>query len=203
MEVLLIDNYESPNSNWIKDLKITLDELCIRYEVKRFDDKFLSSRLDQFDAIVLSGSLAYLSQESTIKRYKAPLELIQKVSMPILGICFGHQLIGIAFGSRVVQLGMQVLGFTPVKILESRESSTKKDSLFDSLPDEIQVTHGNYEVVERLPKDFKLLAYSKDTAIEAMVHKSRLIYGIQFHAEMYNSENLDGKIVLQNFFNMI
>ncbi|MFQ6124131.1 MAG: gamma-glutamyl-gamma-aminobutyrate hydrolase family protein [Candidatus Heimdallarchaeota archaeon] len=203
MEALVIDNYESPNSSWFHKLKSALKRLGNQYEVRRFDDEFLFSRVDQFDAIVLSGSETLLSEEVMVKRYQSLIELVQTVPTAILGICFGHQIIGIAFGSRVVHQGMLMEGYRPVKIVESEESPNKRDPLFYSLPDTIQVMQAHYEVIESLPKDFKLLAYSNDTAIEAMVHKHHIIYGIQFHAECYTSEKQDGKKILQNFFNIL
>jgi len=81
--------------------------------------------------------------------------------------------------------------------------SHDKDPLFKFLSDEIQVCEYHSEVVESLPKGFKLLASSDETEIEAMVHRKELIYGIQFHAERYNSEKLDGKIILKNFFDIL
>ncbi len=144
-----------------------------------------------------------MSQVETIKQYQTIIDFINSSTIPILGVCFGHQLIGVAFGSQIVPLGKDLEAFCSVSIHENSESNEKIEPIFHALPGEIQVYEWHSEEVEHLPPNFKLLAYSKDTAIESMVHKNRLIYGIQFHAEIYNSENLDGKIVLQNFFDLL
>ncbi|MFX0208637.1 MAG: gamma-glutamyl-gamma-aminobutyrate hydrolase family protein [Candidatus Hodarchaeota archaeon] len=203
MEVLVIDNYEIPKSSDIHELKYALEELGNRCQVRRFDEVSLSSQLNQFDTIVLSGSGTLLYQGPP-KRYQSLIELIQTASIPILGICFGHQLIGITFGSQVVHLGTKVEGFRSVKILEATSSTNKmNDPLFRSLHSEIHVWQSHFEVVEALPKNFELLAYSDETAVEAMVNKKNPIYGIQFHAEHFTPQYPDGQIILQNFFNIL
>lgn len=203
MEVLVFDNYENPNSSEIHALKNALEELGNRCEVRRFDEKFLSSQLDKFNALVLSGS-GTLLYRGPPKRYQSLIELVRTVSTPILGICFGHQLIGITFGSQVVHLGTKVEGFRPVRILEVTSSTNNKnDPLFHLLPSEIHVWQSHFEVIETLPKNFELLASSDDSTIEAMVNKKNLIYGIQFHAERYNPQYPDGQIVLKNFFDLL
>lgn len=203
MDVLVIDNYENPNSPEIHRLKTALEELDNRCKVRRFDEESLFSQLNQFDTIVLSGSGSLLYQGPP-KRYQSLIELVQTVSIPILGICFGHQLIGITFGSRVVHLGTKVEGFRPVRILETTLSTNKmNDPLFRSLHSEIYVWQSHFEIVETVPKNFELLAYSDETAIEAMVNKKNPIYGIQFHAEHFTPQYPDGQIILQNFFNIL
>jgi len=203
MEVLVIDNYEFPNSSEIHGLKTTLEELGNRCEVRRFEEEALSSQVDQFDTIVLSGS-GTLLYRGPPKLYKSLIELIQTGLKPILGICFGHQLIGIIFGSQIVHLGTKVEGFRPVRIQDATSSTNKmNDPLFHSLPNEIHVWQSHFEVIETLPKNFELLASSDETAIEAMVNKKNLIYGIQFHAEHYNPQYPDGQIVLKNFFDLL
>lgn len=203
MNVLLIDTHTVLNSSYIQDFKKTVEGLGPHCEVRRFDDVALSSRIDNFDAIIIGGSAALLSQVEIIKQYQSAIELVKNTSTPMLGVCFGHQLIGVAFGRRIIPLGKEIRGFEPVQILESENSSNTRDFLFNSLPDEIRVYEWHSEVIEQLPQDFKLLASSEDSAIEAMVRKQCFIYGIQFHAEIYNPENSDGKIVLQNFFTLV
>ncbi|MFQ5819219.1 MAG: gamma-glutamyl-gamma-aminobutyrate hydrolase family protein [Candidatus Heimdallarchaeota archaeon] len=203
MEVLVIDNFENPNSSEIHGLKSALEELGNRCEVRRFDEKFLSSQLDKFDALVLSGS-GTLLYRGPPKRYQSLIELVRTVSTPILGICFGHQLIGITFGSQVVHLGTKVEGFKPVRILETTSSAKKRnDLIFRSLPNKIYVWQSHFEIVETLPTGFEILASSGESTIEAMVNKKNFIYGIQFHAERYTTQYPDGQIILRNFFDLL
>ncbi len=203
MEVLVIDNYENPNSSDIHRLKNALEELGNLCEVKRFDEKFLSSQLDKFEALVLSGS-GTLLYRGLPKRYQSLIELVRTVSTPILGICFGHQLIGITFGSQITHLGTKVEGFKPVRILETTSSAKKrKDLIFRSLPNKIYVWQSHFEIVETLPTGFEILASSDESTIEAMVNKKNLIYGIQFHAERYTPQYPDGQTVLKNFFDLL
>ena len=203
MDVLLIDNHTIRDSSYIRDFKKTLEDVGTKCEIRYFSNELLFTNIDHFDAVILGGSAAYLSKDETINQYQSIIDFVYSSTIPILGVCFGHQLIGIAFDSQIVPLGKDLEAFCSISIRENSESNEINDPLFHSLPGEIQVFQWNSEEVEHLPPNFKLLAYSKDTAIESMIHKSRLIYGIQFHAELYNSENMDGKIVLQNFLNMI
>jgi GMP synthase (glutamine-hydrolysing) len=86
-------------------------------------------------------------------------------------------------------------GFYPVRIV-------KDDPLFEGVPDPFVVRQSHYCEVKTLPEAFELLASSEECRIQAMKHKTRLIYSTQFHPEGYVENYPDGRTILCNFFGM-
>ena len=193
--VSLINNY--PQKPLIKGLEDTV-KLCSGLEVKTigFDDPRLRGKVEGCDAIVLSGSPELLSVKETSAKFNEEILLLKEIEKPVLGICFGHQLLAIAFGGNVVPLNKLIKGFYKVKVLV-------KDPLFKDLPGEVEVAEAHREAVDPLPKGFINLATSPECKVEAMKHQLKKIYGIQFHAERFSTEKIHGKIVLENFFKLI
>jgi len=149
-------------------------------------------RFNRFDGVVLSGSPAMLSQRRTQKKFAGELEAVKKTEVPLLGICFGHQLIGQAFGSRVVKGEGHVLRYVFTQLLG-------RDALFSGLPSRIEVLESHHEVLDSLPTGFELLARSESSRVAAMKHKELPIYSLQFHPERGSPARPDGKRVLSNF----
>lgn len=155
-----------------------------------------SARLfNGFDGVVLSGSPAMLSEERIRRKFDAEAEAIREARVPVLGICFGHQLMACAFGSRVVK-GPLVLKFVETEVLA-------RDQLFRGLPRRVTVLESHREVVESLPKGFRLLARSRTSALAAMRHRMLPLYGLQFHPERSSKARPDGNFVLSNFIGML
>jgi GMP synthase (glutamine-hydrolysing) len=71
------------------------------------------------------------------------------------------------------------------------------DTILKGMPSSFRAWASHGDEVIGLPPDFKALASSESCKIEAMCHKSRNIFGVQFHPEVFHTEN--GKLVLQNF----
>ena len=86
-------------------------------------------------------------------------------------------------------------GFYPVKTLQS-------DPLFDHLPDPFIVRQSHYAEIKTLPPDFDLIATNDHCRIQAMKHKTRPLYGTQFHPEYYIDAYPHGRTILENFFRM-
>jgi len=75
----------------------------------------------------------------------------------------------------------------------------KWDPLFDGLGDVLLVDEGHYCEIKRLPTEFELLASGDECKIQAMKHSTRLVYGVQFHPNVYDDGHPDGKRILDNF----
>src|SRR5438445_536565 len=124
-----------------------------------------------------------------------PQATFSKLNRPFLGICFGHQLIGAAYGSEVVDLGHTVREFKEVKLLGS-------DPVFEGLPSSIRVSESHRQALTRVPQGFRLLAESATSQVEAIGHQTRPIYGLQFHPERSDEKHPHGRIILQNFLRL-
>ena len=144
------------------------------------------------DAIILTGSNYMLSKSDTQIVFQHEMDLVRKSDAPLLGICFGHQLIGAAYGSKVADLGTTVSQFKEVKLLE-------RDLLFDGLPDSIKVSESHRQALSDVPDDFRHLAESATSRVEVIGHKTRPVYGVQFHPERTDEDHPHGRIIVHNF----
>ena len=105
-------------------------------------------------------------------------EYIKHFDIPILGICLGHQLIAKTFGGEV--------------------STSDTENLFKGLESPLDVWSSHKDEVHTLPEGFDIIATSSLCDIEAMKHKEKEIYGIQFHPEVHHTPK--GEFIFKNFY---
>lgn len=147
-----------------------------------------SASIKHYDAAILSGSSEY-SIELYRHMYAVEEKIIIEASIPILGICLGFELIIDAFGGQVRRHTTRTKGVKKIILNQSNR-------LFTSLHKPVVYQNHTYRV-EAVPGDFEILAHS-ETGIEAIRHKKRCVYGVQFHPEVYPNRT-DGPIILDNF----
>ncbi|MBI5227428.1 glutamine-hydrolyzing GMP synthase [Candidatus Micrarchaeota archaeon] len=109
---------------------------------------------------------------------------------PILGICYGQQMIAYIFGAKVAKGKSAEYGMGELTVDD-------EDILFKGLPKKFRVWVSHFDEVKELPKDFIRLAHSETCEIEAMRHKTKPIFGVQFHPEVWHTEN--GEKIIENF----
>ncbi len=123
------------------------------------------------------------------------LEILKNIeNTPILGICLGNQAFGLVFGGKIEKLEIPLHGKT------SEITVTGKNSiLFKDMPEKFNVMryHSLYVSEENLPEELTVTAKSDDGIIMALEHKTKDIYGIQFHPESFFTEY--GKNIIKNF----
>jgi GMP synthase (glutamine-hydrolysing) len=124
------------------------------------------------------------------------MDLVRKATFPILGICYGHQIIGSAFNAPMRDLGQMLRGYEKVSVV-------RKHPLFDGLPSDLVVAESHRQELVKVPDGFQHLAQSMTSKVEAMVHRSKPIYGVQFHPERSNDEHPHGRTILQNLLKQI
>ena len=137
-------------------------------------------------AIILSGGPASVYEKDSPKLDAKILEL----GIPILGICYGFQILAQSLGGRVDRTGLREYGATS---LEIRDGGV----LLDNQPN-LQVcwmSHGDQ--VMQAPQGFEVLASTKTTPVAAFESKQKKIFGVQWHPEVKHSEQ--GQKVLENF----
>jgi GMP synthase (glutamine-hydrolysing) len=138
------------------------------------------------EAIILSGGPQSVYGKASIKIDPKIFEL----NMPILGLCYGHQLIADMLGGEV----------KPGKVREfgrAKLHTKGKSPLFQNLKKTTQVWMSHGDSVTKLPEGFKAVGSTKDCAITAMANDQRRIYGLQFHPEV--DHTLEGKTIFENF----
>src|ERR1700721_2650031 len=125
------------------------------------------------------------------------LALIKKAAatIPILGVCLGHQAIGQAFGGDVVRAPVPVHG----KLSEVMHGG---QGLFRGINGPFRATRYHSPVAERktLPKDLRVTAETSDRLVMALAHNSLPVHGVQFHPESIASEH--GHLMLRNFLEL-
>ena len=196
MKILVVNNYKEPEK-----AKQALHNiaLCTGQQPEMLDHN--ATRLHEAvllkdpHVVILTGSNFMLSKPDTRMVFQSEMNLVRETNLPILGICFGHQLIGAAYGSQVVDLGHNIREFKEVKLLG-------KDPLFYGLPGSIRVSESHRQALTRVPEGFRHLAESATSQVEAICHQKRPIYGVQFHPERSDEKHPHGRIIIQNFLKL-
>ena len=193
MRTLIIDNY-LPNSPQIENLyKIVCGITVHTVEVKDYSSINIGEDFKFYDAIVLSGSQRKLAEPGNFDLYSNLVEVIKMCEKPILGICFGYQLISMAYYEDVTPMEQKIEGYYMIK-------KSAVDELFDGLGEKFLVYESHEEMVKNIPGDFLGLAESPNCPIEAIKHYMKPLYGVQFHPERFDDKHPAGQIILENFF---
>ncbi|MEM2909459.1 MAG: glutamine-hydrolyzing GMP synthase [Nitrososphaerota archaeon] len=137
--------------------------------------------------IILSGGPRSVDEPDAPK---LSAEDLSKVPVPVLGICYGHQLIARAFNGELERGTLMEYGRTSVRVI-------KRDVLFMDMPEQFIAWMSHMDSVVRSPFDFKVLALTERRAVAAMRHAERPIYGVQFHPEVKHTQM--GNAILRRF----
>ena len=185
-KILIIDNYDSFTYNLVQYVKELTDAQVDVYR----NDAISLADIDAYDTIIFSPGPGVPEHAGimidAIKRY-APYK-------KMLGVCLGHQAIGVAFGSKLSNLKKVYHGIqTPVKIVE------KKDPVFKDVADETEVGRYHSWVIDprTLSDELQVTAVSEDGQIMAVKHKKYPVWGLQFHPESIMTD--EGKKMIRNF----
>jgi GMP synthase (glutamine-hydrolysing) len=155
-------------------------------EILRFDTKAADLAARNPKGIILSGGPASVLAAGSPSCDKALFEL----GIPVLGICYGMQLMGRDLGGQVKPGHAREYG-------SARISVTDSATLFKDLPDELDVWMSHGDQVEALPPGFKVLAKTHTCPIAAMANPARRLFALQFHPEVVHTPR--GVEVLRRF----
>ena len=118
-------------------------------------------------------------------------------TVPILGVCLGHQAIGEAYGGRVVRAGRVMHGKTSTILHDGQ-------GLFASLPSPLRVMRYHSLVIEpsSMPESLEVVAWASDDRdeVHAVRHRAHPVWGVQFHPESVLTDG--GKQLLRNFLGL-
>jgi len=172
LRVLLIDNYDSFTFNLVQILRES--GMC-DYRVV-FNDEIREDDCRDFDKILISpgpGLPADAGSICSVIRHCAP-------DKSILGVCLGHQAIGVVFGAKLKQLPHPMHGQKDMVRIVKPVSK-----IFKGLPGTVQTGHYHSWIIdeEDFPSDLKITARNMQGNIMAIGHKSHDLYGVQFHPE--------------------
>jgi len=186
--IIVIDNYDSFTYNLVQ----YLGELGANIKVYR-NDKISIEKIEKLapKKIVISPGPCTPSKAGISK---AVVDNFSE-TIPILGVCLGHQAIGETFGGKVVRAK---------KIMHGKISEISHDnkSIFKNLSNPFIATRYHSLVVERdsLPDCLEITAWTKDKTIMGIRHKKYPTEGIQFHPESILTK--EGKLLLQTWISL-
>ena len=139
--------------------------------------------------LILSGGPA----STTLKKPLKPDNSIYSLNIPILGICYGHQLLCKHLGGNVINSKKREFGKAFIKI-------KSKSKIFEGIykkNNEYQVWMSHGDKVSKLPKSFSVIASTPNAKYAAIADEDKKIYGLQFHPEVIHT--LNGEKILENF----
>ena len=143
--------------------------------------------------IILSGGPLNVYQ---INKYSFDKRIIEN-QIPVLGICFGHQILSKLNGGRVKQSKYREFGLA--NICKKRESILIKNFFNKKNINKVWMSHADQ--VSKLPKNFNVIASSQNSKFAIIENKKKNFYGVQFHPEVTHTEN--GKKLINNFIFLI
>ncbi|MFT4245163.1 MAG: glutamine-hydrolyzing GMP synthase [Micrococcaceae bacterium] len=138
-------------------------------------------------ALILSGGPASVYVEGAPKLDSKIFEL----GIPVLGICYGFQVMANALGGKVAETGLREYGATPTKIHDN------SSCLLKDFPKEHNSWMSHGDSVHKAPKGFEVLAVTEGAEVAAFADEKRKFYGVQWHPEVKHSEL--GQQIIENF----
>jgi len=148
---------------------------------------------ESIKGIILSGGPLNVYQ---INKYTFDKKIIEN-QVPILGICFGHQILSKLGGGKVKQSKHREFGLVDIK---KKNNSILTRNFFDK-QNKNRVWMSHADQVSKLPKNFKVIASSNNSKFAIIENKKKNFYGVQFHPEVTHTEN--GKKLIKNFVFLI
>jgi len=185
-------------------------EPCIIRHYSDFRASELASR--EISALVTSGNRALWENYHIEADFREFKQAIGQTDKPVLGICGGHQLIGLLLGATAEPLrrlhpeesdihpdyapgNLKEWGYYEVEV-------GTEDPLFAGFDGRLLVKQAHFWHLTSLPQYLISIARNDNCPVQAMRHRDQPIYGVQFHPEFYDDEHIDGRLLLENFFSL-
>jgi GMP synthase (glutamine-hydrolysing) len=172
MRILVIDN----GGQWTHREWRVLRDLNVEVEITPNNTPLSEIKAD---ALVLSGGAPRVGVNAQLMGRCG--EYIES-GLPVLGICAGHQFMATHLGGKAGPSNVPEFGKTMVTVDD-------EDDLFKGLPTEFVAWESHNDEVTAMPPDFVALAHSDNCPIQAMKHKTKPLYGLQFHPEVEHTDN--------------
>lgn len=184
--ILIINNH----SRNIFEIKKILSKLGANYKVK--DQRTILKKSDHKDVkgVILSGGGPDLDKKVFFDQIRADMECLVNFDVPVLGICEGYEIMAESCGAEIVTLKK------PARYEKLEVEILVKSDIFRGLPDRIYVYEHHSMYVKNVSDDLIVSATSGKNRIEAIFHKKKPFFGLQFHPEMSGES---GEKIFRNF----
>ncbi len=187
VRIYVIDN----GGQWTHREWRTLRDLDVETSIVPNTTPLKDLQKDHINGLVLSGGAPRIGLNGSLGNCA---EYLDHAEFPILGICAGHQFMARHFGGKVVPSKAPEFGQIELSLCIDDEP------LFRGVPKKSIVWESHNDEVTQLPKKFITLGKSENCKIQAMRHKDRLFYGLQFHPEVEHTQY--GEQIFQNFIRL-
>jgi GMP synthase (glutamine-hydrolysing) len=187
VKIYVIDN----GGQWTHREWRTLRDLNVETAIVPNTTSFETLSNYNIDGIVLSGGSPRIGMTDKLGKCG---EYLEKADFPILGICAGHQFMARFYGGEVKPSETPEFGKIEISILK------REIPLFQGIPKKSIVWESHNDEVSKLPKDFYLIAESDTCPIQAIEHKKKPLFGLQFHPEVEHT--VYGVNIFKNFIKM-
>ena len=181
MAVLVVDNL----SPFTGDILTCLGKLDKQYLHKRFSE-VSNEDLAKCEKVILSGRRKHSKEINVVNSRIVRYCLYQ--GKPLLGICYGAEIIALTFGGSINKMPTHIQGMTKVSISNTNPLTLRKNSIL--------VYESHRYCIAKLPSNFKSLASSKYCLHEVFSSDTKMMYGTQFHPEKSGDDGLD---LIKNF----
>lgn len=144
------------------------------------------------------------SGEDLTNFLKALRVIVEEMSIPVVGICGGHQALALAFGGKVGPIrggedDCLPYGKNPTERGRHNVYVTAADPIFEGMGKSLNMVQNHFDEVKKLPPDFACLAANELCSYQIMRHPARPAYGVQAHCEYFHRSRPDGGLLLRNF----
>ncbi|MHB9142980.1 MAG: glutamine-hydrolyzing GMP synthase [Paludibacter sp.] len=185
MEKIIILDFGSQTTQLIGRRLRELNEYCEILPYNKFPEQ-----TDNIKGVILSGS-PYSVYDPIA--FKTDLSVI-RAKFPILGICYGAQLMTYEAGGKVEQAGSREYGRANLSFID------RKDELLKDIQDGSQIWMSHGDSITKIPVGFNKVASTSDVELAAFKIEGEKTWGVQFHPEVFHT--LDGTLILENFLNI-
>tara|TARA_B110000285_G_C15141295_1_gene630910 strand:+ start:3544 stop:4107 length:564 start_codon:yes stop_codon:yes gene_type:complete len=183
--MILVINCGSNKSKYIGEI---VDEFMDVQTIQL--GEFSEENLKGIDGVIISGA-PILVTEVDITYILEKMNWIKETELSILGICFGHQIIGLLHGASATKMKEN----RDWQLVEFYEDCP----LFEKLPSEVLMMEDHCETIS-IPNGFELVASSDACVNECMQHLTKPLFGVQFHPEVSGNH---GRVLIENFIKIV
>lgn len=161
-------------------------EAHVYCEIVPFNSDLSKYKDENIKGYILSGGPSSIKDDDAPRLDKS----FFKTDIPILGVCYGMQLMADIFGAKLERSESREYG-------RAKFSAKEHSPLFDGIPKLSQVWMSHGDSIKTLPDGFEIIGSTDSLEVAAIANEEDKMYGIQFHAEVHHTE--EGKNILQNF----
>ncbi len=194
--ILIVDNTKNLNKAYmtpklllyLKKLKINYVLVSKRDEVNNIIYKFKNN----IKGAILTGGPLCLSEELTITSINKNIAiLLQLKNIPILGICFGFQIMAASYGGEIKSMNQEDNGIFKI-------NKIKNSILLKGLKNNFNVYQSHKDIVVKLPNTFNIIGIDNKNIIQIIENIEEKRWGVQFHPEKSN----ETQIIIKNFIDI-